>query len=468
METLPYAGPEDWAKHKTLIMSLYETKSLNEVIRFMRDEHHFRATSKMYKYQFAKWGVRKNLSVKFFEELDQLENDTSTSSGKPRRVYLRGHEVNKKDLNAFVIRRAARNQWNQVLSATDATRAPGRAIAPLRKASTPATPPGPLRLPDGLYDFEKIFHSLKTYAEGSFPDWQWRADAADSPCSRLDSWTIQMTSISDMLRCGHARQAFQMLEVCHQQCRDLVMTQDPRLIIRIFRAILPFLQDHPAIVKILLKYLGGLSTIIHGEMHPLRQVAQSWYIMDQGEIVQRARPLLQSYYALLQKEVESSKSRQAMMGYAGREIHNIMMAHNEPINQSRDSSEAAVVSWLGGDYYHTMDAATQALESEADSDIEFTRFHHQLVSRFSYDEQDTPLELAQSLTEYSRITFPPGDCRTVTCLAITSTSLRKAGYTDAAIAMEKELEDEMDLFCTLAGSPSYPQKKQGTLFSRIT
>lgn len=43
MNSPAYVQPEEWARNKGLIMSLYETKSLKETMRIMQDKHQFRA-----------------------------------------------------------------------------------------------------------------------------------------------------------------------------------------------------------------------------------------------------------------------------------------------------------------------------------------------------------------------------------------------------------------------------------------
>ncbi|KAK6209444.1 hypothetical protein LQW54_006297 [Pestalotiopsis sp. IQ-011] len=486
MNSPAHVQPEDWARHKGLIMSLYETKSLKETMRIMQDKHQFRATggskrSKMYKYQLQKWGARKNLTVSFLHELDAGAAPEVGGAGgaEQRRMLFRGREINKAELQSYVIRRAHRNKWNRFLFKDETVRREGEedsastgSTAFVTIKSSPATSPlsGTMRLPDGLCDFEKIFYSFRSYAEDALANWAWMISSAGatgagdetSPCTKLDLWTVHMTTSSDLLRYGHTQQGFRMLEVCLQQCADLIKTRDPRLVVRIFRAILPFLRGHPEVVRTLLRYVGGLSTILHGGMHPLRQVAESWHRMDEGEIFRQARPLLQCYYALLQDQMAAAAHRGLITGYAAREIQTISAAHLEPADEAADP--AAVVSWLGGDYYHTADAAVEAMEGASYSanssgdDVDFTRFNHRLSERHAYQEEAITVEEAKRLGEFCRATFGPGDGRTIDCLAMTSRGLRAEGFVKEADGVDQELEVAMDYFCQLNGtySPATP------------
>lgn len=451
--------------------------------------------SKMYKYQLQKWGARKNLTVSFLHELDAGAAPEVGGAGgaEQRRMLFRGREINKAELQSYVIRRAHRNKWNRFLFKDETVRRDGEedsasmeesdefsdgsgSTAVVIIKSSPATSPlsGTMRLPDGLYDFEKIFYSFRIYAEDALANWTWMnssagaAGAGDetSPCTQLDLWTVHMTTSSDLLRYGHTNQGFRMLEVCHQQCADLIKTRDPRLVVRIFRAILPFLRGHPEVVWLLLRYVGGLSTILYGGMHPLRQVAESWHRMDEGEIFRQARPLLQCYYALLQDQMATSANHGLIASYASREIRTISAAHLEPADEAADP--AAVVRWLGGDYYHTADAAVEAMEGASYSahssgdDVDFTRFNHRLSERHAYQEEAITVEEAKRLGEFCRNTFGLGDGRTIDCLAMTSRGLRAEGFVKEAAGVDQELEVAMDYFCRLNGthSPASPEIEQ--------
>lgn len=117
---------------------------------------------------------------------------------------------------------------------------------------------------------------------------------------------------------------------------------------RFFRAILPLLNQHHEVARVFLKYVGGLSTILYGSLHPLRQVSEVWYGMSRGGIFQQAAPLLESYYTFLQRQIPKSTNYSLIIDCASREIEKVSAAHHEPADESAD---LAAVSWLGGEYY---------------------------------------------------------------------------------------------------------------------
>ncbi|KAK8879547.1 Clr5 domain-containing protein [Apiospora arundinis] len=67
----PWARPFDWSLRRNIITQLYilDDLPLKEVEEIMREEFQFYATQKMYKDHFRKWGLRKNLSSQFVEDL---------------------------------------------------------------------------------------------------------------------------------------------------------------------------------------------------------------------------------------------------------------------------------------------------------------------------------------------------------------------------------------------------------------
>lgn len=324
----------------------------------------------MYKYQLQKWGARKNLTVSFLHELDAgAAPENGEGGAEQRRMLFRGREINKAELQSYVIRRAHRNKWNRALFKDETVRRSSEDDSVLDesdeflldserlvtyKSGPPSSLLGPLRMPDDFYNFEKVFFSFKSYAEYAFSDWAWlNGSAVDlSPYTKLDLWTVQMTTVRDLLRDGQIRQAFRMLDFCYQQCFDLIKTQEPRLVVLFFRAILPFLSQHRELVRDFLKWVGGLSTVLHGPLHPLRQVAEICYRMDQVDIIRRATPLLRSYQTFLQREIPKSRSHNFIRDCALRETKMTSTTHYEP---AEGSTDLAAVSWLGGYHFHTAD-----------------------------------------------------------------------------------------------------------------
>ncbi|KAK7964133.1 hypothetical protein PG988_011107 [Apiospora saccharicola] len=63
-------GPFDWSHLRDIITQLYiiDDHPLKEVQRIMREQFSFHATQKMYKNQFRRWGLRKNLSSQFIHD----------------------------------------------------------------------------------------------------------------------------------------------------------------------------------------------------------------------------------------------------------------------------------------------------------------------------------------------------------------------------------------------------------------
>ncbi|KAI0872217.1 ankyrin repeat-containing domain protein [Hypoxylon argillaceum] len=80
---------DDWERFKAIILNLYllEKTTLNEVARYMEQNHQFSKKKSQYEYQFKKWGVKKNAKEKDWKSLRrQLEK----RAGKHSEVTLFG------------------------------------------------------------------------------------------------------------------------------------------------------------------------------------------------------------------------------------------------------------------------------------------------------------------------------------------------------------------------------------------
>lgn len=164
----------------------------------------------MYKYHLKKWGAHKDLTVSFLYELDAGAVPYAESNVYQRQVLFRGREIDKaKQLGSFVIPRAYRNKWYRVLFGGSEDSNTWTEKSSSDSAAVVPSPSGTLRISDEIYNFEKVFFSFRGYAEHAFSHWAWLNDSATnlSPYTKLDLWTLQMASGSDLLRDGPIPQA---------------------------------------------------------------------------------------------------------------------------------------------------------------------------------------------------------------------------------------------------------------------
>ncbi|KIW73961.1 hypothetical protein PV04_02035 [Phialophora macrospora] len=81
-----------WDRYRPAIELLYRGHELTDVIKRMKCDHDFHATDKQYKRQFARWGIRKNVSSKEMEDV----------LGKPMEdAIIRGVQVPKSKITRF-------------------------------------------------------------------------------------------------------------------------------------------------------------------------------------------------------------------------------------------------------------------------------------------------------------------------------------------------------------------------------
>ena len=87
----------DWEKHRAMIEHYYLScnMELRTVVETMQKKSNFCATDKQYKRQFARWGLRKNITSK--EMYAVLENPAGNA-------VVRGIKVSKTKFNRYVRR----------------------------------------------------------------------------------------------------------------------------------------------------------------------------------------------------------------------------------------------------------------------------------------------------------------------------------------------------------------------------
>ncbi|MCJ1353456.1 MAG: hypothetical protein MMC33_003442 [Icmadophila ericetorum] len=100
--------PEDWLTHQERITQLYltENKTLRYVMTYMKEQHGFNATAKIYKSQFTQWGVFKNNRE---QEAIPILRKRLEHSRKPIDVQLRGRCVQLHRLENYAKRKKITN-----------------------------------------------------------------------------------------------------------------------------------------------------------------------------------------------------------------------------------------------------------------------------------------------------------------------------------------------------------------------
>ncbi|KAJ8133340.1 hypothetical protein O1611_g283 [Lasiodiplodia mahajangana] len=86
---------EEWERYKGIILNLYllEGNPLREIVSYMQQKHNFIKKPSQYEYQFKKWGVKKNLKRKDWEN---LHSQLQKRAGKQSEVTVHGFTLSAK------------------------------------------------------------------------------------------------------------------------------------------------------------------------------------------------------------------------------------------------------------------------------------------------------------------------------------------------------------------------------------
>ncbi|KAJ3488916.1 hypothetical protein NLG97_g6100 [Lecanicillium saksenae] len=120
---------EEWDKHKPIIEGLYLDKKrrVEDIVKFMRDNHEFDASAKQYRTRFKKWQFHKNLNSNEMRKIIQIQRRRKEEEGKDSHFYVR-----KRLVPEHKIARYDRLNGNKVTASSPAWKTP-----PYIEAKTP-------------------------------------------------------------------------------------------------------------------------------------------------------------------------------------------------------------------------------------------------------------------------------------------------------------------------------------------
>ncbi|KAI3392695.1 hypothetical protein diail_5295 [Diaporthe ilicicola] len=209
-------------------------------------------STKVYRNQFRRWGIRKNLKG---HEALEIASGKETSS-----IFWPDDRV---DIYAARIDRHVRKKRRQNRAKSHAHA--GTVTAPSRR----------LRAPDALEKVEAASYYLNTYFNGNHN-------------SFLSTWFLTGPSFGEqeafsslfigglvrLSRNDQQQQAFKEINLAFEHLKQLVSLDHPLVYLRLMASVAAFGQ-YPkseiclAVCRTLSDYLGKLSRIVHGPCHPL-------------------------------------------------------------------------------------------------------------------------------------------------------------------------------------------------------
>ncbi|KAI1142727.1 hypothetical protein F5Y05DRAFT_401584 [Hypoxylon sp. FL0543] len=483
-----YNGPArdgDWTNYRDTITSLYldQNKSLKEVMRIMREEYYFYATEKMYKIRFNKWGLHKKLRAHQVAEL-LVQRGKRAAAGKSSVSFVHGRKIDTDRLNTY-LRRVSPSRRKELMAMlsgkVELGAAQKRSIEEII-CRTPSPDPEPellprrVEAPDDLRLPEECMQIVRSYVSGAFDAALWQTTPNQELVfpHRGRTWLDPASSARQLFVNGFTQQGFRMLRITFDEYRDVMVRQDPSLLVETCLAMGALLQCGPGLAESLINYVCEMSRIVFGAKHPLyllfvrlRTASPSEISRFMGLILQsflqavrlnsRLKPtyLATVYRGMLNSDFIDTITAQKCMQGLLTDLEETASSVSDPAEREALQKDIELlqyhVSWL----YELHNIPTEAkvaaqtlAETHASGDPRVARFgcYNMLRTlRTSHEVSDEEaIELMFKSLSICETEFGPKDNATVTLLATLQSYLRRAGKDEEAARIKADFEARWD------------------------
>ncbi|KAI1653593.1 Clr5 domain-containing protein [Daldinia decipiens] len=483
-----YNGPAkdgDWNNNRDTITMLYleQNKSLKEVMRIMREEYDFYATEKMYKIRFNRWGLHKKLRAHQVAEL-LVQRGRRAAVGKPSVSFVHGRKVDADRLNAYLRRVSptSRKELMAILSGKiESAEAQKRSIEEIicRTPSPkpePASIPRRVEAPDSLRLPEECMQIVQSYVGGALEGslWQLTPDKELVFPRRPRTWLDPVSSARQLFFNGFTKQGFRLIRITFEDYREVMMRQDPSLLIETCLALGALIQSGPGLAESLINYACGMSRIIFGPRHPLYLLFMRLKGASPSEITRFIGLIIQGFLQVVQADSRLKPTwlatiYRAMLNSNFIEMHTAQKYMQDLIADLENSPSPSVyspeqdairkdidllrhhLSWLTNLHNKPTEAAASArtlVETCGGRDPRLARFScynmlrtlptsHEISAEEAVDLMTRSLEICE--TEFGR-----NDNATVTLLATLQSYLRRVGRIEDAQRVRADFEERWD------------------------
>ncbi|KAM0817342.1 hypothetical protein AB5N19_03147 [Seiridium cardinale] len=278
--TKSWATNEDWEKYKPVISYLYIgcDQRLEDVSATMSKEYRFYATTKMYKFRFRQWGVRKNLK---FNELRDILHDAGNTTALDVPV-IQGQRLERR-LRAFIGRSRRGQDPNDEDWVVDTL---GRAYhARFRYQPNP---------PDNLLTIERSLRAVQDHANIRLSD-RPRANVIYNQAFTCDEtrfwWINTFLAALRLEQETDLTLGFDMLNRCCNALKSLLHTKRSILTWYLYAAMVALSALKEEIALSFMDFAVSLSSITLGPLHPITTFAANLRKLGIEKARQAAAPL---------------------------------------------------------------------------------------------------------------------------------------------------------------------------------
>ncbi|KUI56993.1 hypothetical protein VP1G_04249 [Cytospora mali] len=297
-----WASPSDWEVQRQRIVYLYKSLDypLRTVMHIMQNEHHFFATQKMYKYYLHKWGIRKNLrAAQVHEFLQQAQQGDDTTS-----IFIvEGVKMDHKRLGNY-FRRVSRYRNCNV-------NGPDESKAALLSGPAKYHTPSPEQALSHPYrtGFEKMLHATRTYVSGNFDSGSWSKSHIPWKNDLMITAHNNAWSVGRLMNSGQIAQAFRVLNICLDSCRDFLVSETPLFPLGMYAVLFEFSKKNETLARSIMSFLRDMVLVTHrSELHPVYILFDTMSRMTPEQLCQCAWTLGVAYHTALLTELGTNSA----------------------------------------------------------------------------------------------------------------------------------------------------------------
>ncbi|KAK8132999.1 Clr5 domain-containing protein [Apiospora kogelbergensis] len=296
-----------WAQHRETITRMYwdEGKTLKQVVEYMRSNHDFTATLRMYKLRLKNWGLIKNIKK---EDADRLLDDASNGALSAAQVpTIQGRPIGSKRFQGRLHRAAVTSAKSlspsPTASSSDAvadSSTPASALA--RRSTSPVAdnidPPAVFGLS------ETCLQMVWQFSHVQFSNGQWDLPGihydfeADKGCM---GWLNTNVAAVRLLQDRLSPSNWQLLREAFDQLEYSLISRDIGVVWGTCHSVLKLSRVGTELGRVFLRWMAGLSRIRLGRLHPFTVFFVTMEKMEIDEIRSAAESMLKAQFDVVAK-----------------------------------------------------------------------------------------------------------------------------------------------------------------------
>lgn len=244
----------------------------------------------MYKNHLRRWGIHKYLRATQVQEYLQKVPIMDEARSE---VFIGGVKADRKRLQTY-IRRAAMSRGG------------GTALIDSIGLRTPS--PENMFIHSFKPEFENMIHAMRDFVRGSLSSGRWTESQIPWKNDLMISVHNGMWMAGRLMSSGHLEQAFRMVNMCLNRCKDVLKFDSPFFIRGRYGLWFKF-SNYGAVAKSFMSFVRDLALVtLKSKQHPMYILCDILSRMTAQQMRDYAWALEERYHTVMSKEVGPSRA----------------------------------------------------------------------------------------------------------------------------------------------------------------